>query len=72
MWLNEKVTVKRWHLILNNIVNVPLVILVVHLVLSGADKGSEKLDEIENEKLKKLEREALTDKQQLVYDYLCN
>ena len=33
---------------------------------------SEKLDDIEHEKLKKLEREALTDKQQLVYDYLCN
>ena len=46
MWLNEKVTVKRWHLIFNNIVNVPLLILAVHLVLSGADKGSEKLDEI--------------------------
>ena len=46
MWLNEKVTIKRWHLILNNLINVPLVILVVHLVLSGIDKGSDQLDEI--------------------------
>jgi len=49
MWLNEKVSIRRWQLILINLVNVPLVILLlVYLILSRSGVESETLDKILN------------------------